>query len=83
MYEWFKRTTYEGQSLSDIWRPAWLGAILIFLFGTIFLTGLDMFAQRQYLKGQPVRGTRELLPRVYAREHRQHLGYSFTVYATT
>jgi len=49
----------------------------------MFLTGLDMFAQRQYLKGEPVRGTRELLPKVYAREHRQHLGYSFTVYATT
>ena len=45
--------------------------------------GLDMFAQRQYMKGEPVRGTRELLPKVYAREHRQHLGYSFTVYATT
>lgn len=83
MYEWFKRTIYEDQSLPDIWRPAWLGAILIFLFGTIFLTGLDMFAQRQYLKGEPVRGTRELLPKVYAREHRQHLGYLFTVYATT
>ena len=83
MYEWFKRTIYEGQSLPDIWRPAWLGAILIFIVGTILLTSLDMFAQRQYMKGEPVRGTRELLPKVYAREHRQHLGYSFTVYATT
>ena len=82
-YEWFRNTIYSEQTLPDIWRPAWLGAILIFLFGTIFLTGLDMFAQRQYMKGQPVRGTRELLPKVYAREHRQHLGYSFTVYATT
>ena len=82
-YEWFRDTIYAEQTIPDIWRPAWLGAILVFLFGTIFLTGLDMFAQRQYMKGQPVRGTRELLPKVYAREHRQHLGYSFTVYATT
>jgi hypothetical protein len=82
-YEWFRDTIYGEQSIPDIWRPAWLGAILIFLFGTVFLTGLDMFAQRQYLKGEPVRGTRELLPKVYAREHRQHLGYLFTVYATT
>jgi len=82
-YEWFRDTIYSEQTIPDIWRPAWLGAILTFLFGTVFLTGLDMFAQRQYLKGEPVRGTRELLPKVYAREHRKHLGYSFTVYATT
>ena len=82
-YDWFRQTIYSDQSIPDIWRPAWLGAILIFIFGTIFLTGLDMFAQRQYMKGQPVRGTRELLPKVYAREHRQHLGYLFTIYATT
>lgn len=82
-YEWFRRTIYSDQSIPDIWRPAWLGAILIFSFGTIALIGLDAFAQQQYLKGQPVRGTRELLPRAYAREHRKHLGYEFTVYATT
>jgi hypothetical protein len=82
-YEWFRDTIYSGETIPDIWRPAWLGAILIFLFGTILLIGLDMFAQRQYLKGQPVRGTRELLPKAYAREHRQHLGYLFTVHATT
>jgi len=82
-YEWFRRTIYSDQSIPDIWRPAWLGATLTFFFGAILLTGLDMFAQRQYLKGQPVRGTRELLPKAYAREHRKHLGYLFTVYATT
>jgi hypothetical protein len=82
-HEWFRDTIYSEQSILDIWRPAWLGAILIFSFGTILLIGLDMFAQRQYLKGQPVRGTRELLPKAYAREHRKQLGYLFTVYATT
>jgi hypothetical protein len=82
-YEWFRDTIYSEQTIPDIWRPAWLGAILIFLFGTILLIGLDMFAQRQYLKGQPVRGTRELLPKAYACEHRKHLGYLFAVYATT
>ncbi len=68
-YEWFRDTIYSEQTIPDIWRPAWLGAILIFLFGTIFLTILDVVAQRQYMKGQPVRGTRELLPKAYAREH--------------
>ena len=80
-YEWFRDTIYSEQTIPDIWRPAWLGAILIFLFGTILLIGLDMFAQRQYLKGQPVRGTRELLPKAYAREHRKHFGYGLKVYA--
>jgi len=45
-YEWFRDTIYSEQTIPDIWRPAWLGAFLIFLFGTILLIGLDMFAQR-------------------------------------
>lgn len=81
-YDWLLTTVYDDQSIPDIWRPAWLSAILIFIFGTIALTAIDMFAQRQYLKGQPVRGTRELSPKVYAREHRKHVGYQFIVYAT-
>lgn len=80
-YSWLRATAYHDQSLIDIWRPAWLGAMVIFVFGTILLTGLDAFAQRQYLKGEPVRGTRELLPKVYGREHRDHGGYSLTVHA--
>src|SRR5207237_756735 len=63
-YDWFRETIYSDQSIPYIWRPAWLGAILIFIVGTILLTSLDMFAQRQYMKGEPVRGTRELLPKV-------------------
>jgi len=54
-YDCFAKTIYSDQSLPDIWRPAWFGAILIFIFGTILLIGLDMFAQRQYLKGQRVK----------------------------
>jgi len=81
-YNWLQTNIYDDQTIPDIWRPAWLGAILIFIFGTIALTAIDMFAQRQYLKGQPVRGTRELLPKVYAHEHRTHVGYQFKVYAT-
>lgn len=81
-YDWLQTTIYDDQSIPDIWRPAWLGAVLIFVFGTIGLTAIDMFAQRQYLKGQPVRGTRELSPKAYSREHRGHVGYQFTVYAT-
>lgn len=80
-YEWFRREIYGGKSIPVIWRPAWLGALLIFCFGVTVLTALDVFAQKRYLKGEPIRGTRELLPKAYAREHRKHVGYGLTVYA--
>ncbi|HYX48970.1 MAG TPA: hypothetical protein VE843_04475, partial [Ktedonobacteraceae bacterium] len=67
-YDWFQSNIYDDQSIPDMWRPAWIGGILIFAFGTIALTAIDMIAQREYLKGQPVRGTRELSPGAYARE---------------
>jgi hypothetical protein len=80
-YEWFRREIYCGKSIPGLWRPAWLGALLIFCFGITVLTALDVFAQQRYLKGEPIRGTRELLPKAYAREHRKHVGYGLTVYA--
>ncbi len=80
-YEWFRREIYGGNSIPGLWRPAWVGALLIFCFGLTALTALDVFAQQRYLKGEPIRGTRELLPKAYAREHRKHVGYGLTVYA--
>lgn len=79
-YQWFRRIIYEDKSILDLWRPAWLGAIIIFLGGTTGLTGLYLFAQRRYVEGQPLRGTRELSPKQYRREHRKHTGYALTVY---
>lgn len=64
-----------------MWRPAWLGALLIFFFGTILLTTLDMIAQRHYLKGEAIRGTREVRPKRYEHEHQNDTGYGITVYA--
>lgn len=80
MYEWFKKTIYDGQSLRNIWRPAWLGAVFIFLFGTIGLTILDAVAQRLYLKGEPIRGTKELSPKKYAREYRREASVALKSY---
>src|SRR5206468_1799952 len=80
-YNWFRKTIYDEQSLIDLWRPAWLGAILIFIFGTIGLTTLDALAQRLYLKGEAIRGTRELFPKQYVREHRKEIGYGIKVFA--
>ena len=80
MYEWFKKKIYDGQSIPDIWRPAWLGAVFIFLLGTIGLTILDAVAQRLYLKGEPIRGTKELSPKKYAREYRREAGIALKSY---
>ena len=79
-YQWFRETIYEGQSILIIWRPAWLVGLLIFFAGTIGLTTLDTFAQRRYLKGEAIRGTREQSPSEYSREHQKANGYGIRVY---
>ena len=79
-YAWFRRVIYEDQSIVDLWRPAWLGASLVFIFGVVFLTTLYHVFQRRYVKGEQVRGTRKLAPGEYRREHRKHTGYALTVY---
>ena len=79
-YEWFRIAIYEGNTILDLWRPAWLGAILIFFTGTSGLTVLYLFAQRRYVEGQPIRGTRELSPREFRKEHRKHTGYAIRAY---
>lgn len=79
-YQWFRDTIYEGQSISVIWLPAWLGGLLIFLLGTIGLTTLDASAQRLYLKGEAIRGTRGLSPKQYVSEHQKENSYGIRVY---
>jgi hypothetical protein len=78
--DWFQRVIYKDKSLLDLWRPAWLGAIGIFLLGLAALIGLDQLAQHYYVKGEQLRGTRKLSPREYEKEHRDDFGYGLTVY---
>ena len=79
-YDWFRKNIYDDQSIFDMWRPAWLGGILIFVIGTVALTILDAVAQRLYLKGEPIRGTRELPPKKYVREYRKEAGVALRSY---
>jgi hypothetical protein len=79
-YGWFKRMFYDGKSILDIWRPAWLSSLLLFISGMVFLIALDVFANRRYLKGEPLRGTKELSPKKYARKHRKDTGIAVTAY---
>ncbi|HEY8227276.1 MAG TPA: hypothetical protein VIG25_18530 [Pyrinomonadaceae bacterium] len=80
-YKWLRELMYANESIPDIWRPAWLGGLLIFFFGTIALGSVDALAQRRYLKGQAIRGTREVRPKRYERDHQNDTGYGITVYA--
>lgn len=82
-YEWFRRAIYEDQSVIDLWRPAWLGAIMIFVVGTGTLSLLYRLSQQRYVKGEQVRGTRELSPKQFRKEHRKHTGYAVPVYPQT
>jgi hypothetical protein len=80
-YGWFKRMFYDGRSIPDIWRRAWLGSLLLFVSGMVFLIALDVFANRRYLKGEPIRGTKELTPKKYARESRKETGLALKAYS--
>jgi len=79
-YQWFRDTIYEGHSIPSIWRSAWLGGLLIFVFGTVGLASLDVIAQQRYLKGEAIRGTRELSPKQYSRENKKANSYGIRVY---
>ena len=79
-YVWFRTAIYENESLIDLWRPAWLGTSVIFVFGLIALTTLYQVFQHRYVKGEQIRGTRKLTPGEYCKEHRKHTGYALTVY---
>ena len=78
--DWFRRVIYEDKSLLDLWRPAYLGAIGIFLLGLSALIAVDQLAQQRYVKGEQLRGTRKLTPRKYEKEHYHDYGYGITVY---
>jgi hypothetical protein len=61
-YRWFRAAIYDDQNLIDLWRPAWLGTAAIFVFGVVVLTILYQLYQHRYVKGEQVRGTRNLTP---------------------
>jgi hypothetical protein len=79
-YVWFRKAIYEDQSVLDLWRPAGLGAGIVFLLGIVVLTTLYQLFQHRYVKGEQVRGTRKLTPPEYRKEHRKHTGYAVRVF---
>ncbi len=79
--EWLRQAIYEGKTLTVLCRPAWLWALIIFLVGSVGGTVFYHVFQRRFVHGQQLRGTRELSPKQYQKEHRKHTGYNLKVYA--
>lgn len=80
-YTWFKWKCFDGQTLNGVCRTAWFWAIMVSFIGSMGYPAIDLSGQRDYLKGETIRGTRKLSPREYARRHKKHSGYGFTVYS--
>ena len=78
--EWFRDAIFEGNTLTVLWRPAWFWALIIFLVGSVGATVFYHVFQRRFVQGQQLRGTRELSPKQYQKEHRKHTGYRLKVY---
>jgi hypothetical protein len=78
--EWLRHAIYEGKTLTVLCRPAWLWALIIFLVGSVGGTVFYHVFQRRFVQGQQLRGTRELSPKQYQKEHRKHTGYKLKVY---
>jgi len=70
--EWFREAIYDGKTLTVLWRPAWLWALILFLVGTVGATIIYHVFQRRFVQGQQLRGTRELAPKQYQKEHRKY-----------
>lgn len=79
-YELFKRQIYDGQDYFALFYPSLIAGTMIFLPGVV---GLGFFHRRRtkrYLKGKPLRGTRELSPKEYERLHRRDTGIGLEVF---
>jgi len=79
-YDWFRERIYDDKNFLQIWTHAWIAALLTLCTGIAIAVSIDISAQRHYLKGEPIRGTRKLTLRAYAQEHQRHIGYAFKVY---
>jgi hypothetical protein len=79
-YERLRRAIYNDKSLPIVFTEVWLFPLLIWLGGTAFLTWWYWESQQRYIAGDQLRGTRELSPQEYEKEHRDHTGYGIKVY---
>jgi len=79
-YTFFKSKIFDGQTLNEVCRTGWFWVLLVSFWGAIVYPVIDVFGQRDYLKGQTIRGPIKVSPRDYARSHKRDTGYGITVH---
>lgn len=83
MYRWFRANLYDGKSLRSLLAPAWIPGLLIFLFLSSGLIAIDVSANKDYIKGEAIRGTRLLSFREWKQEKMDYDGIGIEAYEHT
>ena len=79
-YDRLRHAVYHHTSLPLVFWEVWIIPLLVWLGGTAFFTWVYSKSQQRYVAGDQLRGTRELTPQQYQKEHRDHDGYGIKVY---
>jgi hypothetical protein len=79
-YTLLRQNIYEGQAIYQLYLKAMPSALLIFFPGMIGAVVIRRRLTRKHLKGETVRGTRELSPKEYERLHRRDTGIGLEVF---
>jgi uncharacterized protein YneF (UPF0154 family) len=78
-YALLRHHIFEGKHAYELLYPSLLGAVIIFIPGMVGASIIKRRLTRRYLRGQPIRGTRELTPKEYERLHRRDTGIGLEV----
>jgi hypothetical protein len=79
MYGCLRQHFYGGRYVYELFYPSLLAGSLIFFPGLVGAFIGKRRLTRRYLRGKPVRGTRELTPKEYERLHRRDTGLGLEV----
>lgn len=83
MYRWFRANFYDGKSLLQLLAPAWIPGLAMFLLVSGGLLAVDVSVNKEYIKGQAIRGTRLLSFSEWQRERSDYDGVGIEVYEHT
>jgi hypothetical protein len=78
-YKLFRQFIFEDKAFYQLFYPSLLSGGLIFFPGLIGAVIFQRRRTKRYLKGKPVRGTRELSPKEYEDLHRRDTGIGLEV----
>lgn len=83
MYRWFRANFYDGKSLVRLLAPAWIPGLAMFLLVSGGLLAIDVSVNKEYIKGQAIRGTRLLSFNDWQQEKSDYNGVGIEAYEHT